>query len=247
MPGVTISAGYGAGGSIVAPMVAERLGLPLLDRAISVAVAAQLNVSVARGRGRRAEPVVHRAAADVHVAAGQRRPRHAGRPRHRPALRSASPTRRPRSATRPSASCATAFATGAVVLGRAGAAAFRDAPDILRVRLFGPAQARAARAGGRPEPRPGRRAEADSSRSTHARDQYVRRLYRISVDDPSVFTLQTRLDRAAVRHLRRHDRDRLPRADRLISTAASSRQSCRTASSPSNSTGCSGSRFHRYR
>ena len=35
MPGVTISAGRGAGGSVVAPHVARRLGLPLLDRAIS--------------------------------------------------------------------------------------------------------------------------------------------------------------------------------------------------------------------
>src|ERR1700722_3102332 len=47
MPGVTISAGYGAGGSVVAPAVAERLGVQLLDRAISSAVAAQLNVSQA--------------------------------------------------------------------------------------------------------------------------------------------------------------------------------------------------------
>ena len=42
MPGVTISAGYGAGGSVVAPHVARLLGLPLLDRAISSRVAAQL-------------------------------------------------------------------------------------------------------------------------------------------------------------------------------------------------------------
>jgi hypothetical protein len=46
MPGVTISAGYGAGGSVVAPEVAGRLGLPLLDRAISSRIAAQLHVSV---------------------------------------------------------------------------------------------------------------------------------------------------------------------------------------------------------
>ena len=48
MPGVTISAGYGAGGSVVAPHVAKLLGLPLLDRAISSRVAAQLRVSVKR-------------------------------------------------------------------------------------------------------------------------------------------------------------------------------------------------------
>src|SRR5580698_4621404 len=51
MPGVTISAGYGAGGSIVAPDVARRLGLPLLDRAISSRVAAQLRVTVEEAEG----------------------------------------------------------------------------------------------------------------------------------------------------------------------------------------------------
>jgi hypothetical protein len=40
MPGVTISAGYGAGGSVVAARVAQLLDVPLLDRAISSAVAA---------------------------------------------------------------------------------------------------------------------------------------------------------------------------------------------------------------
>ncbi len=51
MLGVTISAGYGAGGSIVAPEVARQLGLPLLDRAISSRVAAQLEVSVTEAEG----------------------------------------------------------------------------------------------------------------------------------------------------------------------------------------------------
>ena len=51
MPGVTISAGYGAGGSIIAPEVARQLGLPLLDRAISSHVAAQLQVSVQEAEG----------------------------------------------------------------------------------------------------------------------------------------------------------------------------------------------------
>src|SRR5580698_8365077 len=51
MPGGTVSAGYGAGGSVVAPAVAKRLGLPLLDRAISSRVAAQLHVSVQEAEG----------------------------------------------------------------------------------------------------------------------------------------------------------------------------------------------------
>jgi hypothetical protein len=38
-PVVTLSASFGAGGSVIGPRVAEELGLPFLDRAIPVAVA----------------------------------------------------------------------------------------------------------------------------------------------------------------------------------------------------------------
>src|ERR1017187_4280558 len=51
MPGVTISAGYGAGGSVVAPEVAKRLGLPVLDLAISSRVPALLQVTVPEAEG----------------------------------------------------------------------------------------------------------------------------------------------------------------------------------------------------
>jgi cytidylate kinase len=43
---VTISASYGAGGSEIGPRVAERLGLPFIDRAVPVAVARELNISI---------------------------------------------------------------------------------------------------------------------------------------------------------------------------------------------------------
>jgi hypothetical protein len=41
---VTISASYGAGGAFVGPAVAEKLGVPFLDRAIPVAVANDLRI-----------------------------------------------------------------------------------------------------------------------------------------------------------------------------------------------------------
>jgi cytidylate kinase len=44
MPVVTISASYGAGGSQVGPKLAERLGIPFVDRAIPVVVAERLAV-----------------------------------------------------------------------------------------------------------------------------------------------------------------------------------------------------------
>jgi len=40
---VTIAATYGAGGSVIAPAVAERLGLPLVERAIPVPVAERIH------------------------------------------------------------------------------------------------------------------------------------------------------------------------------------------------------------
>src|SRR5262249_25329986 len=42
MGSVTIAATYGAGGSVVAPAVAEKLGLPLIDRAIPVPLATKI-------------------------------------------------------------------------------------------------------------------------------------------------------------------------------------------------------------
>lgn len=44
-PVVALSASYGAGGSVVGPMVAQELAVPLLDRAIPAAVAELLTVS----------------------------------------------------------------------------------------------------------------------------------------------------------------------------------------------------------
>src|SRR5262252_2345986 len=43
MGSVTIAATYGAGGSVVAPKVAERLGLPFIERAIPVEVARRIS------------------------------------------------------------------------------------------------------------------------------------------------------------------------------------------------------------
>jgi cytidylate kinase len=43
---VTISATYGAGGGLVGPAVAERLGVPFVDRAIPVVVANDLGIAV---------------------------------------------------------------------------------------------------------------------------------------------------------------------------------------------------------
>lgn len=186
MPAVTITAGYGAGGSVVAPAVAHRLGFPLLDRAISARVAEALACSVeeaAEGGLRRsfaerffavltpmAGGVIGGAGPDavdpgLPVQDGER-----FRAQAESILRAALPQ-------------------GAVVLGRAGAAALRDEPDVLRVRLFGPVHRRIRQAveveGVDADTAARRLPDVD-----RARAHYVRRLYDLDIDDPSLYHLQ---------------------------------------------------------
>jgi cytidylate kinase len=188
MPGVTVSAGFGAGGSVVAPLVAERLGVQLLDRAISAAVASQLKVSVAEAEtGSANRSFVERLLSFMSPLATD-------------ALGTAADIDTVNSLRDTDAAISfreeaerimkAAFVDGAVVLGRAGAAAFRKSPDVLRVRLFGPVEARmkqAARLSGIDS----EEISAKFQREVDgARDQYVRRLYKVSVDDPALFHLQ---------------------------------------------------------
>ncbi|HEY2284825.1 MAG TPA: cytidylate kinase-like family protein, partial [Streptosporangiaceae bacterium] len=82
-----------------------------------------------------------------------------------------------------------ALVTGAVILGRAGGAAFRDEPGVLRVRLFGPLEARIAQAARIED------VDADTARQRlpevdRARAQYVQRLYGVDIDDPDLYHLQ---------------------------------------------------------
>jgi cytidylate kinase len=187
MPGVTISAGYGAGGSVVAPEVAKRLGLPVLDRAISSRVAALLQVTVPEAEGGEIRrPLVDRVLGLFTPLAG--------------GLLCAGTDAAPPEAVPPPDDAALfrehaeaimneALSTGAVILGRAGAAAFRGRPDVLRVRLFGPREARIAQASHIEN------VDAPAARQLlpevdHARAQYVRRLYGVSIDDPDLFDLQ---------------------------------------------------------
>jgi cytidylate kinase len=81
-----------------------------------------------------------------------------------------------------------ALPDGAVILGRAGAAALREEPGVLRVRLFGPKAARirqAARVQEVDEQTAARRLpQVDAARAT-----YVKRLYGADIDDPALFHL----------------------------------------------------------
>jgi cytidylate kinase len=180
MPGVTISAGYGAGGSLVAPMVAERLGLRLIDRAISSTVAMQLQVSVAEAQqGEARRSMAERFFGVLTPLTG------VVNPPHEPGITEDAATFR-RHAER---LMRQALADGVVILGRAGAAAFAAEPDVLRVRLFGPPEARIAQAA-MVEAVPVETARERLPEVDQARAQYVRRLYHADLDDPRLYHLQ---------------------------------------------------------
>lgn len=193
MPGITISAGYGAGGSVIAPDVAARLGMQLLDRAISSRVAEQLHVSVQEADG----GVMKRSLVDRFLSALA--PLAGG-------VLGAGTDAAPADAFPPGDDASLfreqaetimrhALADGAVILGRAGAAALLREPDVLRVRLYGSAEARAAQAS-RVQGVDEQTAQARLPEVDRARAQYVRRLYCVDIDDPALFHLQ--IDSAAV-------------------------------------------------
>jgi len=180
MPGVTISAGYGAGGSLVAPMVAERLGLRLIDRAISSTVAMQLQVSVAEAQqGESHRSVAERFFGVLTPLTGMTAPP------LEPGLTEDAATFREHTERL----MREALADGAVILGRAGAAAFVAEPDVLRVRLFGPPEARIAQAAA-VEAVPLETARQRQPEVDSARAQYVRRLYHADLADPQLYHLQ---------------------------------------------------------
>jgi cytidylate kinase len=187
MPGVTISAGYGAGGSIIAPDVARRLGLPVLDRAISSHVAAQLHVSVQEAEG----GAIRRPLADrfLSVLAPLARGALGAGTDCAPADALPPPDDAAFFREQAEAIMTAALGAGAIILGRAGGAAFHARTDVLRVRLFGLPEARIAQAA-RIENVDAATARQRLPEVDRARAQYVRRLYNVSIDDPGLYQLQ---------------------------------------------------------
>src|SRR4051794_34987588 len=188
MPGVTISAAYGAGGSVIAVAVARDLGLPLLDRAISTTVASRLQVSIeeAQAGGATSRSLAGRFLSLLAplstgvLGAGT----DAAPPNAWPIPVEAEAFRKQAERV-----MRAALPAGAVILGRAGSAALREEPNVLRVRLFGSPEARIAQAA-RVEG-----VDIDTARKRlplvdGTRRHYVRRLYHVDIDDPALYHLQ---------------------------------------------------------
>jgi cytidylate kinase len=174
---VTISASYGAGGSVVGPALAQRLGVPFVDRAVQAAIADKLGISP--DAAERLDEDVERGLDRVlsHLAPiseyyGDVDPEVLKRSSHHEAAEQA----------------IRELAGGgrAVVLGRAGAVVLAHDPRALHVRLDGPADARIAQAA--------RIERIDEETAAHrlkstdrAREAYVKRYYRCDARDIDLY------------------------------------------------------------
>ncbi len=137
---VTISASYGAGGSYVGPRVAERLGVPFVDRAIPGEVAQRLAVPLheAVKRDESAGTVLERfvrALAPAGLPFGAR-----------PVLEHECVDDNAYRDATEQVIREQAASTGSVILGRAAALVLREHPGALHVRLLGPKAQRVERA-----------------------------------------------------------------------------------------------------
>jgi cytidylate kinase len=182
-PVVTLSASFGAGGSVIGPRVAETLGLPFLDRAIPVAVAEALAVPMSdvlahderrtSGLGRLFASLA-RAAAAPDTAFGSA-----------PTAARASLGDQPEQAFRDQTERIlhqVADTEGGVILGRAAALVLRDRPSALHVRLDGPVEGRIKRAVGL-EGLDEEQARKLLEETDRAREAYVKHFYRCDARD----------------------------------------------------------------
>jgi cytidylate kinase len=178
---VTLSAPYGTGGSRVGPMVAERLGVPFVDRAVPTAVAERLAVPLERALER-----------DESI--GSWFARSAFWLGHVGSVLAAVPPpddvgdedrfrREAEAVLREHAAGA-----GAVVLGRAGALVLRDVPGALHVRLQGAVEARVRQAM-RLERIDRATAARRREQVDNAREAYVRHFYRADPTDSAHYHL----------------------------------------------------------
>jgi cytidylate kinase len=176
---VTLSAAYGAGGSHVGPALAERLGVPFVDRAIASGMADRLGISataaerldedVERGLDRILANLAPIADfyGDVDPATLQRSAHHEAAEQ---VIREIAADRR------------------AVILGRAGAVVLAGDPRALHVRLDGPRDARVEQAI-RLEGVDAEVAARRCRKTDRAREAYVKRYYNRDARDPALYDL----------------------------------------------------------
>jgi len=188
-PVVTIAALYGAGGTVIGPRVAERLGVPHLDRAVPQAVARRTGLSedavadVDEEPRRLTERLVARLGRTSTMSGGT------GGASERLDLQE----RRLRAFIEQA--LAEAQVSGGVVLGRGGMVVLSGVPWALHVHLGGPREAR-VRQGMAIEEIDQPTAEERRRATDRARIAYVRRAYGVDGEDASLYHLM--LDSTAI-------------------------------------------------
>src|SRR5215467_475403 len=183
MGSVTIAATYGAGGSVVAPAVAEKLGLPLIDRAIPVSLAARmaepLRGALAEDERRHSNRVTRILAHAIDLSG-----LHVNVPVPHHHLGADETVAITEEALRQAADRA-----GAVVLGRAGVFVLAARKDTLHVRLDGPPDARRSQAmrheGISEEVAASQQRDTDRARAAYVRQFYPRERW----EDPANYHL----------------------------------------------------------
>lgn len=185
-PVVTVSATYGAGGSMIAPRLAEELKLPFIDRLIS----ADMSQDAAREEARTV------AASGEGLGEGEREIAPAGRflsyfarAASVGAMLAPEPIVDDDDAIRSNAEAALhGVANGgpAVILGRAAAIALRERPRTFHVRLDGPVDRRVDWAA-QFEHLSVDDARKRQTETDRARTLFVKRLYHVDPTDPSLY------------------------------------------------------------
>ena len=181
-PVVTLSALYGAGGSVIGPRVAERLGVPFLDREIPEAVAQRTGLSTDAVA---AVDEVPRSGSDRLISQLGRVATVSG-----PAGGGAEDLDRQERRLRGYVEefLARASESGGVALGRGGMVVLRDVPSALHVYLGGPREAR-VRQGMALDGVDRETAERRQEAEDEARVGYVRRAYGVDGRDPGMYHL----------------------------------------------------------
>lgn len=181
---ITLSASYGAGGSRLGPLLAERLGVPFHDRAIPLAVSERLDLPLEEvlaaeepASGGLSRMVQGLAAVGALWGAPAPTDASGGLLRDEELCRAASEEIR-----------RLAAGGDGVFLGRGAAFVLAGHPTALHVRLDGPAAARVRQAMAlRGIDRAA--AEAELARSDRAREAYVKLFYGANARDPAAYHL----------------------------------------------------------
>ena len=178
---IALSAAYGAAGSQIGPTLAERLGVPFIDRGIALAVAERLDIPVDDALAHEdpsGKSLLERLLSGF-----------LGADPGAPALLPADAVT-PEDFHRASqeALLSQAASGRGVILGRGAVAALRHDPHVLRVRLTGPVERRIEHA------MRGRDLDRDTAERTlraldRAHADYLRQFYDVDILDPGLYHL----------------------------------------------------------